>query len=77
MSAMGGLCKASEHGRMVARSTGTGRLLFSLARAVLAMTGADSSTKRGSNGREKAVKEEPKDSRDSGESHQKTHQKIH
>jgi hypothetical protein len=27
VSAMGGLCKASEHGRMVARSTGTGRLL--------------------------------------------------
>jgi len=27
VSAMGGLCKASEHGRTVARSTGTGRLL--------------------------------------------------
>jgi hypothetical protein len=30
-----------------------------------------------SNSREKAVKGEPKDSRGSGESHQKTHQKIH
>ena len=72
MSAMGGLCKASEHGRMVARSTGTGRLLFSLARAVLAMTGAAAMRKRTksrSNGREKAVKLALKDSRDSGERH--------
>jgi hypothetical protein len=47
------------------------------------MTGADGHdgrTKRPmsrSNSREKAVKGEPKDSRGSGESHQKTHQKIH
>ena len=53
------------------------RGFLSLAPAVLAMTGADSCTKSRSNGREKAVKGEPKDSRGSGESHQKTHQKIH
>jgi hypothetical protein len=69
--------RASTAGRWLAQR-GQDACLLSLAPAVLvAMTGADSSTKRGSNGREKAVKEEPKDSRDSGESHQKTHQKIH
>jgi hypothetical protein len=42
--------------------------------------GHDGRTKRPfshSISREKAVKGEPKDSRGSGESHQKTHQKIH
>ena len=53
------------------------RGFLSLAPAVLAMTGADSCTKSRSNGREKAVKQEPKASRDSGESHQKPHQKLH
>ena len=51
-----------------------------LAPFVLPMTGADGNeepTKRRSNGREKAVKQEPKASRDSGESHQKPHQKLH
>jgi hypothetical protein len=51
--------------------------LLSLAPAVLVamtpMTGVDSRL----NGREKAVKEEPKASRGSGESHQKLHQKLH
>jgi hypothetical protein len=41
------------------------------------MTGADSCTKSRSNGREKAVKEEPKASRGCRESHQKPHQKLH
>ena len=51
-----------------------------LAPFVLPMTGADGHeepTKSRSNGREKAVKQEPKASRDSGESHQKPHQKLH
>ena len=53
------------------------RGFLSLAPAVLAMTGADSCTKSRSNGREKAVKEEPKASRGCRESHQKPHQKLH
>jgi hypothetical protein len=57
------------------------RGFLSLAPDVLAMTGADGhaarATKSRSKGREKAVKEEPKASRGSGESHQKPHQKLH